>query len=305
MTHPYATLEYAASLAHVGRPIVVPSWGTHVIAREIGDSGGREDVVGCYPITVLAPDADVAAGLADLRTQGFVTVGLVVDDVHRPPVADLEAAFDFVRPFKTHHVFRREHGPFAPDKHHRYEIKRARARVEAVRIDLAQHLDAWGALYATLAGRHALAGTHDFSRDAFARLSRIEGVEAIGGFVDGRLVCCHLWVVHDTVAHSHLMASDEVGYRTGAAYAVNEASIRLIERAAVFNFGGGAGVEEKADDGLARFKRGFANATALARFCGAVLDPSACDALVRRTNTVGATYFPAYRSAPQTRGDSP
>src|SRR5574337_206640 len=130
MIHPYATERYAASLSHIGTPFAVPEWDSVVIARAIG-AGEGQDAAGPYPLAVLDERADLEGGLERLRRAGFVSVTLVVDDYHRPPLAALESAFDIVRAFKTHYVVDRSRGSAEPSSHHRYEIKRA---LKAVRV---------------------------------------------------------------------------------------------------------------------------------------------------------------------------
>ena len=58
-------------------------------------------------------------------------------------------------------------------------------------------------------------------------------------------------------------------------------------------FGGAAGLQEDANDGLARFKRGWCNRSVTAYLCGRILDLDAYHAL-----SLGVTgqYFPLYRS---------
>ena len=98
--------------------------------------------------------------------------------------------------------------------------------------------------------------------------------------------------------HSHLAASSERGYACGAAYAVNDASLKYFADAELVNFGGPAGFANQQQDSLARFKRGFANATAL-YICGKVLNSELYRRLTEEAPAVGhdQTYFPAYRAS--------
>jgi hypothetical protein len=290
MTHPYGTDGYAKSLPHVGGAFAVPEWGSHILIRPV--PGGFRDAVGPYPVTALAPDADIEAGLARLAAAGFVSIVLVLDDGLRPPVEAL-AAFDFARPFKTHYLHDRTLAPFAYGKHHRYEIKRARGQVRAREIALADHLDAWQRLYGELQERHDLAGVHAFPEAHFRLLSGLAGIRMFGAFADDELVSAHLFVTHGHHAISHLAASNARGYKLGAAYAVNDAALDGLDACTVINFGGGAGSGDDPSGGLARFKAGFSNRTAPSLLCGKVLDR-----LVYGNLSGGAAtgdFFPAYR----------
>jgi len=294
MTHPYASRAYAEGLAHVGAALAVPAWDGQVLVRPTPD-GANRDAMGPYPLTALPPDANLAGGLETLAAAGMVSVVLVVDDRLRPPLDRLGEAFDFARPFKSHFLHDRTLGPIAYAKHHRYELKRALARVEAREIALADHLPAWTALYGELAARHGLAGLHAFPAAHHEALAQLPGLRAFGAFVDGRLVSAHLFVTHEGYAVSHLAASAPEGYATGAAYAVNDLAIAALTDCEAINFGGGAGFGDDPNDGLVRFKRGFSNRTAPAFLCGKVLDRAAYEMLSRGFAQGG--FFPAYRGA--------
>ena len=293
MTHAYASPEYAAALSHWGRPISVPEWGTSLILRTAAE--GAEDAFGPYPLCVLGRDSDLVGGLQRLTALGAIAVTLVVDDVHRPEFGRLEDAFDFVRPFKSHLVRRRDL-PFTCSKHHRYEVRRARRRLDLRVFDLAGCLDAWTGLYDALRRRHSLTGVHDFPRSYFSALAGLQGLVALGAWQDETLLSAHLWMAHEGHVISHLAATSPEGYRQGAAYAVHDAAIEHFRDADVINFGGSAGHPSDESDGLWRFKRGFANDTAPAFLCGKVLDPRRYTELCKRVGAASGTdYFPAYR----------
>jgi hypothetical protein len=295
MTHPYATEAYARALPHVGCAVQVPEWDAWVIMRPLPD--GLSDAAGPYPLAIVPRDADIPAGLARLRGLGLVSLALVMDEAHRPDTRLLAQHFAVVRPFKTH-LLRRPAEPFAYGAYHGYKVRRARRRVQARRFELRDHLADWAALYAVLARRKALAGVHDFPMAHFEALGSLPGVEAVGAWMEGVLVSAHIWVRAGDQVHSHLGATSEAGYAAGAAYAVYDESIRHFADAAVINLGGSAGAAGDATDGLARFKRGFANAEAPAWICGAVLDPLRYAALCRDrgVDPAATAFFPAYRA---------
>lgn len=296
--HPYATREYAQTLTHVGRPLYVEAWDTHVIVRAWQD--GVEDAMGTYPLACLAEDSSLAAGLGALRSAGLLTVTLVVDGLAGPPLVELRKAFAHIRPFKTHFVVDPAIAPYAPSPHHQYEIRRALRRgVEVREHALRDILDEWTLLYQNLIERHAIAGVQRFSRASFEALAACEGVCAFGAWLDGDLVSCHLWVRHEQRVWSHLAASSEAGYAAGAAYAIYDRSIRHFEGRLV-SLGGSAGLAA-ADDGLARFKAGFSNRTLEAHVVGEVLDAGRYEIVCALRGASAGDYFPLYRS-PQVQG---
>lgn len=290
--HPYATLDYAATLAHVGRPLDVPEWRSAVIARTIDE---RCDASGPYPLACLAPDADIGAGLERLRHEKMVSVTLVAQDLAGPPVARLRQLFSYARPFKTHHLV--DIARYRPSAHHAYEIRKAARRgVEVREVRLADVLDEWVPLYDALLQRRSAGRVHRFGRAGFAALARCEGLRAIGGYLGDELVCCHLWIEYGDVVWSHLAASNARGYAASAAYAVHDQSILRLGRRVV-DLGGAAGAADDPADGLARFKAGFSNRTETAWLLGAALDAAAYDALcARHAVREDVDYFPAYRA---------
>lgn len=292
MTHPYASEAYARGLAHAGAPLSVPEWGGYVLTRPI-PGVERQDAVGAYPVAALAPDADLAGGLARLAETGLLSVVLVVDDRLRPSLAAMEGAFGLFRRFKSHFVYDRTLGTLAYDKHHRYEIRRAGGRVETREIALGDHLPAWRALYEELSARHGLGGVHAFPDPHHEMLAAMPGLRTFGAFMEGVLVSAHLFVTHDGYAFSHLAASSPEGYRNGAAYAVNALAVEALSDCNAINFGGGAGAADDPADGLVRFKKGFSNRIAASWLCGAILDAEAYRALSAGAADNG--FFPAYR----------
>ena len=112
---------------------------------------------------------------------------------------------------------------------------------------------------------------------------------------EGQIVAAHLWYQVGEVAHSHLAASDPIGDRVSAMYALYASAIEHFRsRARWINLGGGAGVRHE-NDGLAKFKNGWTNDTRVAYFCGRVLDAARYRQLAGTDQVVADGYFPAYR----------
>jgi hypothetical protein len=292
VTHPYATRAYAETLAHVGQPLEVTAWDTHVLVRAWRDD--MRDAAGTYPLACLSENSDVDAGLSALRNAGLVSIVLVLDGLRGPTIERLATAFSYVRPWKTHYVIDPAVAPYKPSAHHAYEIRRALRREVTTRVvPLRQVLGEWCSLYGQLSERHQITGAANFSRAAFERLAACEGFVAVAGFGDGKLASCHIYAVEAGYAVSHLAATDAWGYANGAAYLVEDAALRELQ-GCVVNLGGTAGFSSSESDGLARFKAGFANRTQQAFIAGAVLDD---DAYARLTDgATRADFFPAYRA---------
>ena len=288
--HPYASLSYAGALSHVGRPVAVPEWGSPVLARQI--AGGDEDALGIYPLTALAGDADLAAGLERLRSLGLVSVVLVPDPVAGPSGEALSAAFDLVRPFKTHLTIDPAHGAYAPSRHHGERIRRGyrRCRIDSGR--LGPVLSDWCGLYRGLVVHRGIGGAAAFPDASFGIMADEPALTAFTATVDDRIVGMTLWFAHGGVVYNYLTALDAVGYANGASFALYDSAIRHFSGQGVINLGGGAGAGS-GDGGLFDFKRGFANGQVTALLCGAILDEARYSAL---SGGVEGDFFPAYRT---------
>ena len=292
--HPYATLAYANTLGHVGRPIHVPAWQTYVIAREWRDRA--VDAMGAYPVACLSSECDLDRGLEYLRDAGMVSITLVVDSLVGPSIRQFQDAFSIARRFKMHYLVDERSGPYQPSRHHTNELRRAVKRGVDVRVvPLREILDLWATLYGDLISRHSIAGVQRFSRASFEALSVCEGLCTVAAFIGDELVSCHLWIQHENIVWSHLAATSELGYASSAAYAVYDYSIRFFS-GRLINLGGAAGVDDAQTDGLARFKAGFSNRQHDAYLCGAVLDAGKYQALCAERELPAGEYFPAYRA---------
>ena len=292
----YASLAYAKSLAHVGQPLFVPEWGTHVVLRPVPGEAGRLDAVGPYPICCLTPKADLRAGFAALRMAGAVSVVLVADPLHGPDPAALKRAFPVCRPFKTHWLVDRRAGSAEPSKHHQDRMRRGGRHATGLRVSLrdAAWRAEWGRLYGGLVARRCITGMQAFTPAAFEALTDVgdDQLLAVAATNGSEVLAMQIWVCQAGRGYSHLTATSQAGYRLGASYVVYETALRLLSECCVLDLGGGAGLGDDPADTLAMFKRGFANRSVAAYLCGKVLDPALYAALAAGRN---GAFFPAYR----------
>ena len=277
-------------------PLYLPSLDTWAIPRPIGQTG-HWDAMGPYPVTPLEPTSDLDEVREILNAAGLVSwVG--VTDVLQPNLPRLDDIFDYTRSFKTHHLVDRSLNEPRYTKHHRYEVRRAQRTCETRVISLHAHLTAWKALYADLISRHAIGERQQFSDAYMEMLADSPDVTPIGAFVDEELVSAHLWVTGEDGVHSHLAASNPAGYRCGASYAVYDHAISHFTNHTLIDLGGVASAEDATSSGLARFKKGFANAERTNFIVGLVGQPAVYHELCeeRSDSPTDPAYFPAYRS---------
>lgn len=292
----YGHPSYAASFAEFGTPRRLPRSGGWLLERSIPHAEAR-DAMGCYPLFVCQDWRGLEADLDEI--DDLVSVSLVTDPFGDHDEALLEQTFQHVvRPFKMHFVtdLRRPAAEIG-SRHHRYYARKALERVSVERCaEPEAWLDDWCGLYAELTARHHLRGMTAFSRQTFAAQLRVPGIVMLRAVCDGATVGAHLWYKQGDVAQSHLAAANARGYELMAAYALYARALDVFAaEVSWLNLGAGAGLTADAEDGLSRFKRGWATGVRPVHFCGRVLDPVEYERLAARSRERAGGYFPAYR----------
>ena len=293
----YCHRQYAESFADVGRPLELQNCGGWLIERTIPGADLR-DGMGCYPLF----DCRIWAGLPlDLHelTGTLVSVSLVTNPFGDVAETDLRRWFDVVIPYKQHHVTDLQR-PVEDivNGHHWRNVRKAVRRVQvAACLEPMEFLDAWCRLYGQLAWRHGLTGFRAFSRAAFEKQLGVPGLTMFRASVDDEIVGLHLWYVSDQVAYGHLGATSERGYQCMASYALYWYAIHHFrEQVRWLELGASPGLSEgSAEDGLQRFKAGWATGTRPTFLCGRILQPSVYADLAREGCISNSNYFPAYR----------
>jgi hypothetical protein len=293
----YADRAYAESLAEFGRPRELPRCGGWLLERAI-EGTTWHDAMGCYPFFACRDWRLLADDLESLGTD-LVSVTIVADPFGGHDPALLRDAFpDVCVPFKEHFVtdLARPVAEVAAS-HHERNARRALDVIEVAEVARpVDYLDDWVALYDALAARHGIAGLRRFSRESFARQLSTPGIAMLRAVRDGQTVGATLWYAAGDVVYYHLGAYQEAGYEAGASFALFWRAIELFgaRGSRWLSLGAGAGATPDDNDGLTRFKRGWATGTRTAWLCGRVLNES-------RYTTLGAAmpparYFPVYRA---------
>ena len=289
----YQHAAYAKSLAEFGEPRELLCAGGWLLERGVPGRAER-DAMGCYPLFCVRNWSGLSKDFTEIGP-GLVSVALVTDPFGEYLPDDLRMCFDKVVDFKKHHVVDFSK-PLVISKHHKYYSRRAAVEVK-VEAGPPPHgfAEEWSELYASLVRRHGLKGIKAFSRTSFEQQMKVPGMVVFRGTEHGALVGAHLWYVQQDVAYSHLAASTERGYELNCSYAIHSAVVEYFRsQVRCVNLGAGAGTSEN-QDGLTRFKAGWANCARTAYFCGRVLNPERYAELNRGMHLKETNYFPAYR----------
>ena len=293
----YAHPAYAAAFTQFGTPRALQESGGFILEREISGGGGR-DAMGCYPLFACRDWSRLHLDLEALSDSRLVSLSLVADPFGDYQVEELARLFpDRLIQFKEHFTVDFA-APVSVSKHHRYYARKATAALEVdVCRDPVAFLDDWLMLYATLAERHGLTGLKAFSRESFAAQLAVPGITVLRARAEGQTVGAHLWFVSGEVAYSHLAAVNARGYELMAAYALYAFALDHFGGGVRWlDIGAGAGVQKGGEDGLTRFKRGWANGARPVYFCGRIFDRQRYAQATAAQRIVETQYFPAYRA---------
>lgn len=267
--HPYCTAPYMRACEEAAvQPLRVAEWGSYVLVRE-GRAGVRQ-ATGVRPVGPLDPASEVGAGLDRLREAGIASVALVTDPMWSPDPAALREAFDACRPFRVNYLVDRE-ADVHVGKRHRNRINHARRAGTVRELPLAEHLDRWLALYGGNVESRRI--RQPFGRAYFERLAEMPSLRTVAVLVGGEIVTMTLWLEHEDTLYFHESASSATGNRVSAGYAAFTHAIESAGRRYVL-LGGSAALRDDPLDGVAMFKRGFANGSEMSYLCSATL-PSA------------------------------
>lgn len=266
-THPYCSESYARAWEEPGvERLYVTAWNTYVLVRE-GQAGVRQ-ATGVRPYGSLDPSCDLRVGLDALREAGIASFSVITDPMWCPDISPLRASFDVCRPFSECYVVDRQ-ANVRIRKRHRNRINQARCVGEIHDVSLTDYFDRWLELYKDKVDRRQI--LRPFTRDYFEQLTLFDGLRTVAVVADGEIVTMSLWISHQDTMYFHDGASSTAGMAISAAHA---AFAYVIETAADCRFvllGPPAGFGEEQSDGLAVFKRGFANVSVVSYLCSATL----------------------------------
>ncbi len=293
----YLSGEYARSLTMVGKAIYLPESGAWMLERPV-PGNGQKDLCGTYPLFCCKDWANIERDIFDMEEK-YISLSFVTDPFGAYKETDLKRIFsDVCYPYKTHYIIELDkYRTQEIDKNHLRNLRKAERKVTVCReSDPTACLDEWNRLYALLIQRHGINGVARFSSDSFQRQLKVPGLRIYSARYHGQIVGMVLFYIMEDIVYYHLGAYDETGYAHQASFTVfNRAIEDFTAQGLMFlDLGSGAGLKDNPSDGLARFKRGWSNATRTAWFCGRILNKKAYAHLLQQRND-GGGFFPAYR----------
>ena len=295
----YLHSAYTRSLSEFGEQVELPASKGWILKRPIPEKPFY-DGMGPYPIFTCEDWSGLGKDLDYIGDQ-LVSLSLVSDPFGQYSQEDLLRYFkDIARPYKEHFIVDlRQHPQMFVARHHQ---RNAHQALQKVRIDICEnpipYLDEWCSLYDHLIERHNIKGIARFSRKSFATQLKIPGMIAFRAIVGKETVGMLLWVIQNNVGYYHLGAYNPEGYKLKASFALFWEILDYFKNNGLLwlSLGAGAGIHGNEEDGLTRFKRGWATGTRTAFFCGRIFNVKKYQEIILANNMKNTDYFPAYRA---------
>ena len=301
MSHPkvagYQHADYADALSESGAPYHLSACNGWILIRQIAGHPWR-DARGCYPIFSCG---DWGALPHDLKNiEQIISLVMVTDPFGTYTPESLSFCFpDLCVPYKQHHIIELTRPLFANlSEHHARNVRLATQQVDVqVCDDPSRFASEWIVLYQTLIRRHQITGIAAFSDTSLRKQLQVPGTILFRATAQNQTIGMMLWYHQQYIGYYHLAAYSDVGYELKASFAVMARSIEYFStRAQFLSLGAGAGTYESPEDGLSRFKRGWATATRTAYLCGRIYDRRKYDQLLAERGLTTGDFFPLYRT---------
>ncbi len=206
---------------------------------------------------------------------------------------------DLIVPFKEHFIIDLARNPrdFISSHHQRYAERALREVSVGESLQPRRNLDEWINLYANLVSKRNIKGIPAFSRKAFEIQLIVPGITAFRAIYKGNTVGMLLWYIEGEVGYYHLGAYSDLGYHLYASFGLFWFAIQYFSTMGLkwLLLGAGAGIKSYAEDGLTRFKKGWATGSRTAYLCGRIFDQEKYHEISKKGGIAYSDYFPAYR----------
>ena len=293
----YAHPLYALSLQEFGNPRELPHCRAWVLERSILGTHYK-DAMGCYPFFLCRDPSKIGDDLKDMKSK-LVSLVLVTDPFSQLSLKYFTKYFDIVIPYKTHFVVNLSYSPESFLK--KVYKKNIRDSLKQMEIEIChepiRYLHEWIKLYENLKNKHNIKGISAFSPKSFAIQFQIPGTILVIAKRNGEFLGANIVIVQDDVAYGHLAAFSSEGYRKKASYGIKWIIINYLRGNGIkyYDLGGTAGIHEKLDNGLAKYKAGWSNDRRTVYLCGRIFDDEKYKLICHLRQINEGDYFPLYR----------
>jgi hypothetical protein len=291
---------YADSLSEYGEPCHLKNSDCWILVSPIINISDLPvyDARSCYPLFSCRYWSLIPQDLEVLENK-LVSLMVVTDPFGDYNTSVLQKCFpDLFRPYKNHYVIDLT---LSPDKniseHHARNVRKAKDKIHVDHVGYPlDYLHEWNILYSNLIVRHGIKGIAAFSARSFEKQLQVPGLEMFRATYNRETVGIMLMFEQGNVGYYHLSAYNEMGYKYRASYALIAYIIEYYStRLRWISLGAGAGIHDNQNDGLTRFKKGWATETRTTYIGGRIFNRVLYNELVRDRGLTGNSFFPLYR----------
>lgn len=297
----YRSESYCRSLSEFGVPFPLRHAGGWMLKRPVKDSDNF-DAAGCYPLFCCNDWSALKNDIDELTNSDLLSVCLVSDPLANIQFDTLKTIFsDLCVPFKMHFLVDLRKAPesFVSRHHQRYARKASRELIIELEPNPELLINDWAQLYDNLIKRHCIKGIAKFSYHSFEILLNMPSLSMFSARnQNGDLLGILLCLAENNSVYYHLAAYNNEGYKAKASFGLFWKAISHFSSLGYqwFCLGAGAGLSKNLNDGLTKFKQGWANEHRQVFLCGKILNKNIYADTVN--SVVGANrsnFFPAYR----------
>lgn len=240
----------------------------------------------------------------ELKDKGIISMVLVsnpLKDIVSSHLGfnDLEnvSGFDTICPFKTHFIIDLNKSLILPQNHRR-NIRKASEEIEVKNViltpsNIEEYSDKFADVYSVLAERHNITGLPNFSRWQLANQLRVKGTILLEALKEGKTCGFLLFYLEENNAYYHLGCYTEEGYKVCASYALMDSAIKFFKQIGINTILLGGSSGSGSEDGLYRFKQGWANSSKQNYLLFKIINPEIYKELSKEKS---GNYLPLYRS---------
>jgi len=295
----YFGYQYANSLNDYGIPLFLPKSEGWILKRKILNSE-YFDGMGLYPFFGCNDWLNLEQDFQNLSEE-IICLSLVTDPFGKYQKEELLEIFSAVCfPYKEHFVidlntdFRKK-----ISQNHLRNIQKSEKKMTVEKIEYQPEIvNDWSEMYENLINRHKIRGLLTFSKKIFKQQLQLENTVIFRAIKEEKIIGMLIFVTDRKVAYYHLGAYSDQGYELGASFALFSQALNYFSNQG-FDFiglGAGAGSENDGNDGLTRFKKGWATGTKTVYFCGKIFNQKIYEKLrALKPEYEKTKYFPAYR----------
>lgn len=292
----YNSSSFLQSFSSHGEVVLLPNSGLSLIKRPLNEN--YYDLAGVYPFSMCNDWQAVYQDIESIKDESLVSVVFVSDPFKENQLSQQVNSWSQCYRYKKHYTVN-----LIKDLQYKKELRRlSRRAMEKHTVRLVTPSQEWilkfWNIHQHLVDKHNISGMGKISLAMLEQQLKTPGTLLAIAEYEGEMVSAIIMFQKTNISYWYLMATHPRAYQLKSNYALFYETINQLRQSGIewINLGGNAGLANKIDDGLARFKNQWANDECYSLLCGKVLNEKIYTNLSHSNNNKkGKDYFPAYR----------